>query len=240
MAKGYRPKFRRQYGWGTRYDNVNCMMAAAAMALDNQTEGAIQITPPEARKLSGDKLGGTNISDVVTVFNKKGEKGPWAVYGEAWDKFVQRLQHGRGAVVAGVYGKVPPPYNSAPSFHGFHGIYVDRIGPKRALVYDPLAFRARWWPLDVLHDFATALPHNLNHHGSSYPQNSVFAGYTTREDTSPVGPQDPPDDGTDDLPGDDDQPSEQDQKQAIIQALQQLQAETDAAITTIIGQVENL
>lgn len=137
----YRPKFQSQFGWGSRYDNQNCTMAAGAMLLDRQTLGRIVTNAPHLRELSG--VGptddGTSNTDLARAIErgygiKIQNPGPY----EPFLQFEDKVRKGRGAVIAGdcesVRGKSRCPAGLARN----HALYVNEVTDDgRFLVYDP-------------------------------------------------------------------------------------------------------
>lgn len=138
----YRPRFRSQFGWGTRYDDQNCTMAAGAMLLDRQTLGRIQTTPPTLRRLSGvgETPDGTSMTDLAYAVQRGYQieiknPGPF----ETFESFESKVRAGRGAVIAGDCSIVRGKSRCPAGLSRNHALYVNEVSEAsgRFLVMDP-------------------------------------------------------------------------------------------------------
>jgi hypothetical protein len=153
----YRPAHVRQLGWGTSFDGLNCTMASACIALDRHTLGAKTATPPEMRAAQLDQSGGTDLNDADYAWNHGWNENLNVQYGVSWNTFMSMINNGRGAIVQGYYSQVPSYLKAQQNFNGGHAVYVNEFSSTgNALVYDPLAKSARWWPASVVRDYAEA------------------------------------------------------------------------------------
>ena len=117
----------------------NCVWAAGAMLIDKWTHGGTRVSQGVLRRASNDKKGGSSLYDLargvaaVTGIRMRFSPG----YGDtmAWWQFLDRLDHGGGAVLIGEYSKFPAHYSRwQPSFahrrNSSHAVYVqsyDRV-----------------------------------------------------------------------------------------------------------------
>lgn len=148
--------------------SVNCLMAAGAM-LARLGYGVVT-TGSQMRALSGDTEGGTAYQNVQDAMRKG-----WNVrFFEGAITPVQLraiLWAGAGAIIHGVYGKLPQDIRVQPSFAGRHAMYVDAFrpagpnnNPEAAYwVMDPIGkpwngYNGRWWPADAVERMAVELP----------------------------------------------------------------------------------
>jgi hypothetical protein len=137
----YRPRYRSQVGWGTRWDSYNCTPAACCHFIDRSTLGAKQPTPPEvnsAMQSIGVWRGynGASINDAAAVnrqYYNQYVLNPGIV---SWNQFVQLIAEGRGAQLTGNSDALRPYGLNAP-FTGFHALYVNEVRSDGYLfVYD--------------------------------------------------------------------------------------------------------
>ena len=90
----------------------NCVWAAGAMLIDKWTHGGTRVSQGVLRRASNDKKGGSSLYDlargVAAVTGIRMSFSPG--YGDtmAWWQFLDRLDHGGGAVLIGEYSKFPP------------------------------------------------------------------------------------------------------------------------------------
>ena len=147
----------------------NCVWAAGAMLIDKWTHGGTRVSQGVLRRASNDKKGGSSLYDlargVAAVTGIRMSFSPG--YGDtmAWWQFLDRLDHGGGAVLIGEYSKFPAHYSRwQPSFahrrNSSHAVYVQSYDRVRGRVWlmDPLAeghYRGEWISVGALHRFAT-------------------------------------------------------------------------------------
>jgi len=162
-------------------------MAAAAMATQQCTLGAINTNPDQMRTLSGtawectdnNKLNdGTSIQDAATAMAKKGIH--LAVYdssdGRDFDDIVAFLKIGRFAIVHGDYDQIPVKLRGDKDFLGYHSVYWQEYRASVSLyngtkgpgirVGDGLNDGRRtgipngyvWWPASVAKNYAAKFP----------------------------------------------------------------------------------
>ena len=163
---------------------TDCTWAAALMLANKASKGQYPATRIERellRDASGDHFGGSNLDDVA--------KGIKARYGwtlnplrPTWEQILRRLALGDGALVTGLYSRLPDHFTrwdrpfAAKGMGSGHAAYVqghDRGGnvhldtnglPKDVFWCDPLgrrlpgqtaaqAYRGEWMPANVLRDF---------------------------------------------------------------------------------------
>lgn len=166
----YRPRQRYQLT-GSSLQSSNCGPASAADLADRYSLGAIDLTPDEMRKLTGDRVGGTTIRQLAEALEKV--HVPLVVFdyrdGMDADRFRALVKSGVGAIANMDYSKVPEKLEADKDFEELHSMYADRWradaplfdgtrGPGY-LVFDPLADGRRpgiplgpdWWPERALH-----------------------------------------------------------------------------------------
>jgi hypothetical protein len=151
---------------GGPLQRVNCLMAAAAM-LARLGYGVVT-TGSQLRALSGDTDGGTAYSNVQDAIRKG-----WGIrFFEGAITPVQLralLWAGAGAIIHGVYGKLPQNIRVQASFTGRHAMYVDAFrpagpdGPAAYWVMDPIGkpwsgYNGRWWPAEAVERMIVELP----------------------------------------------------------------------------------
>jgi hypothetical protein len=162
---GYRPEFVTETDtrpW------VDCLWASAAMLLDKWTNGDVQVTHGELRRMSGDR-GGSSLEDLQVAFRELGFDVPLDASGDStltWRQLLGRLRKGAGAVVLGDYGDMPrrharwdPDFWRKKGKEDNHAVYVERYDARRHRVWimDPLArgnWRGEWISVSALRRFA--------------------------------------------------------------------------------------
>ncbi len=202
----YRPPFIKQLD-GTRFSGTNCTMASGSMAAIRHREGSNPAgsarwypTPWYLRQLTGDKRGGTTLSQLDQVLNRYYHVDLEVTFGTSWRHFREQIKKGRGAVLQGGYSAIQHTvWSGSREFSGNHAIFVNevrhnaRLNRLEYLVYDPLCDGRRagldkgpsWIPENVLKEFASRLithttPYYTYHSGAD----NVWAAFT--RDTEPV------------------------------------------------------
>jgi len=182
----YLPPFEKELT-GSACEHANCNMAAAAMAAQQVSLGAIQTGPDELRTLSGtawecvdnDKTNdGTNIEDAVTALARKGVTLTTfdATDGKHLGDLLAYLKKGRFAIVHGDYDQVPTKLRGDKDFFGLHSVYFQEYRASVPLyngtkgpgirVGDPLndgrapgvPLSYIWWPTAVAQAYAEKFP----------------------------------------------------------------------------------
>ena len=153
---------------GGPLQSVNCLMAAGAM-LARLGYGVVT-TGSQMRALSGDTEGGTGYQNVQDALRQgwdirffEGALTPIQLRAVLWA--------GAGAIIHGVYGKLPQDVKVQPSFHGRHAMYVDAFRPAGPnnnppaayWVIDPIGkpwngYNGAWWPAEALERMIVELP----------------------------------------------------------------------------------
>jgi hypothetical protein len=171
----YRPPFMKQLD-GSAFAGTNCLMASTAMAIVRAKRG---INPPGTAKwyptpayiryLTGDRSGGTNISQASATAYKYYGALLTVRYRYPWTEVRNRLKEGRGMIVQGQYDAwAGTKWDGSGTFRGGHGVYVNEVRYNSTarryeyLVYDPLwdGRRSRilkgpqWMPEAMLKKFA--------------------------------------------------------------------------------------
>jgi phytoene dehydrogenase-like protein len=163
----YHPDFitQRERG-GTTAD---CLWASASMLVEKWTAGRITVSKDRLRRLSGDKVKGSNFKDLAPVLRHLGLKARWSPEGGefvTWNEMRARIRAGGGAVLLGDYHELPRWYGRwAPKFwkkkgkKDNHAIYLDRYDGRtdQFWVMDPLApagWKGEWIPARYLRAFA--------------------------------------------------------------------------------------
>lgn len=169
----YRPRFRSQLGWGTRWDGYNCTPASCCHFIDRSTLGAKQPTPPQvnsAMQSIGVWRGtnGASINDAAAVIRSVYNQyvlNPGIV---GFQTFINTLAEGRGAMMTGnstalvKYNLHARSEYTGTPFLGFHSLYANEVrSDGKFFVYDP-AFRVNsrynitpgWYPEAAIRDYA--------------------------------------------------------------------------------------
>lgn len=140
---------------GSKYSQLNCTMAAAAMLA--HAMGYEDLSGGDLRWLTGDTIGGTTIVQAQAALNKAGVSGTKARYHDRieFEQFKKRVASGAPAVLSGWNGDIPGGFNSSGIIGG-HAMFVAGYDPKKGfLMYDPAKSRDKgtWWPERVVRDF---------------------------------------------------------------------------------------
>ena len=163
----YHPDFvtQRERGGST----ADCLWASASMLVEKWTAGRITVSKDRLRRLSGDKMKGSNFKDLAPVLRRLGLKARWSPEGGefvTWNEMRARIRAGGGAVLLGDYHELPRWYGRwAPKFwkkkgkKDNHAIYLDRYDGRtdQFWVMDPLApagWKGEWIPARYLRSFA--------------------------------------------------------------------------------------
>ena len=153
---------------GGPLQRVNCLMAAAAMLA--RIGYGVVTTGSQLRALSGDTVDGTSYQNVQDAMRKgwrvrffEGALTPVQLRALLWA--------GAGAIVHGVYGKLPRDIRIQPSFTGRHAMYVDAFRPAGPnnnppaayWVMDPIGkpwngYDGAWWPAEAVERMIVELP----------------------------------------------------------------------------------
>ena len=163
----YHPDFitQRERGGPT----ADCLWASASMLVEKWTAGRTKVSKDRLRRLSGDKVKGSNFKDLAPVLRHLGLKARWSPEGGefvTWNEMRARIRAGGGAVLLGDYHELPRWYGRwAPKFwkkkgkKDNHAIYLDRYDGRtdQFWVMDPLApagWKGEWIPARYLRAFA--------------------------------------------------------------------------------------
>jgi len=172
----YRPRLVPQDD-GSYWQWENCMAASGATALDRHTLGGIRTTGAKIRNCQDDKVGGIDLIDVKTAWNRCFSKYFDVRLKITWRTFVGAIKAGRGAVVAGNYAYIPYKYRGQKSPSNFgHAVYINEIRSSDGamLMYDPLAEKPVWIPQTYIRQFAGHFRTSTGLIGLGYAQ----AGFT--------------------------------------------------------------
>lgn len=188
----------RKLGWSS------CTAYAMAMGIDSATAGAHRPTGCKIRDLTDDTDDhGTNLRQVADVAEAHYSvrvslrTGPNATT----PTFAAKAANaGRGFVLQGNTGALPPDLHSGGSGSANHAVWVNEVRggtvdkPEKALVFDPagdgLHKRWQWWPWDVIGAFAAALVLD-EHTGRTLGAGRMYAGFTQRRPTEAAAPPAP-------------------------------------------------
>ena len=113
----YHPVFvtQRERGGST----ADCLWASASMLVEKWTAGRITESKDRLRRLSGDKVKGSNFRDLAPVLRRLGLKARWSPEGGdfvTWNEMRAQIRGGGGAVLLGDYHDLPRWYGRwAPS-----------------------------------------------------------------------------------------------------------------------------
>jgi hypothetical protein len=154
----YRAPFRSQFGdhsedhTSPHSEGVNCTMAAAAMALNHQTGGAVDKSGGHMRHAQGDNDGGTDLYDAADAFASYGE--PLSIRsGQGWPKVRAALEEHRGVILQGTGGLA-----GCGDYSGGHAIYVaPEANGSRWLKGDPECSAYEWCESSALEAWAERL-----------------------------------------------------------------------------------
>jgi hypothetical protein len=149
---------------GGPLQNSNCTMAAGAM-LARLAYGVVT-TGSQLRALQDNQSRvGTTLGNLEQAMDRG-----WGVRffkGAITPLQLRALMFaGAGAVIQGLYGRIPDSLRLQTNFFAGHAIYLDGFRPPTGgapaayYVIDPLGrpasgYQGAWWPADVIEDFAT-------------------------------------------------------------------------------------
>jgi hypothetical protein len=187
-CSGYTPQFQKQLD-GSLYSGLNCTCASAAMANDDDTCGKEVHTPAAIRQWTGDKSGGTTLSEVDAALNANTSTRLDVRYRYPWSEFKRRVNGGAAAILQGWYVPIRDTrFGGSETFGGNHAIHV----PPFLKAMDPLAdgrragiyrYHGEEYPEGMLETFAG----RLNLGGSSYVplgMGLVYAAFTRDNDAT--------------------------------------------------------
>jgi hypothetical protein len=145
---------------GSRYANINCTMAAAAMLYEVQT--GRPVSGGQMRRWSRSRRRGTGLLEIERAFRRG--RQPVKTYEDLpWGKFVRAVAEGRSAVVMGWYGHLPDRYVLQKGFKTAHSVFVlgysgHAFGGRGGFfVMDPLGrggYAGQWWTRKAMWRFA--------------------------------------------------------------------------------------
>lgn len=141
---------------GSKYSQVNCTMAAGAMLA--RAMGTKNLSGGDLRWLSGDRAGGTTLSQLQYALERADVDGTKLFYDHRieFENFKRRVASGAPAVLSGWNGDIPPQFNASGIIAG-HGMFVAGYDPKkdRFLMLDPAKSQdsGTWWPARVVESF---------------------------------------------------------------------------------------
>jgi hypothetical protein len=137
------------------------------MLADKWTNGDIQPTHGELRRLSGDSSGGSSFEELQVAFHRLGLHISLNAHGDStltWGGLLERLRNGAGAVVLGDDGQLPRWYGRwdtrfwrKEGKEDNHAVYVERYSHGRVWIMDPLArggWKGEWISVAALRRFA--------------------------------------------------------------------------------------
>jgi len=189
---------------GGPFQNANCTLAAGAMLA--RLGFGIVTTGSRLRPLQDDQAGGTGLDDLAQAIARgHGQRIAWGAISPRQLRAL--LGAGYGAVVQGVYARVPDRLSLQPGFRGAHAIYVDAYGvgdggsPGAYYVLDPLArpraaYEGEWWPADVLEDFGLSFTRSGRILAAwAFPPGGGPPDVTVPDEPPLPRPGDPPDPG---------------------------------------------
>jgi hypothetical protein len=133
-------------------------MAAAAMALDRATLGAVTATGGEMRARQNDQVGFTDLRDAALAVERSPGGAALAVrYEGSYEGFKQEVAT-KGAILLGEYYVIPDSLSCQPSFNSRHALYVNEHSAALGYyAYDPLCSGPRWYPEDLIARYAARL-----------------------------------------------------------------------------------
>src|SRR5436190_8915825 len=147
----------------------NCVWAAGQMLLDKWTHGRVIVWQSRLRHASHTKHKAASLVDLSRGIAKATgillRSSPGMGDPMTWWQFLDRLEHGGGGVLIGLYSRLPSDFTRwnpafADSSNSGHAVYVERYDRANARVWfmDPLAPRdlpGEWIPVEALRRFAT-------------------------------------------------------------------------------------
>jgi hypothetical protein len=167
---GHQPQFVTEREAGRWQD---CLWASASMLVDKWTAGRIVISRDALRRLSGDRIGGSNLDHLVVALRRIGLTARTSPNGGSvitWASLRTRLAAGGGAVLLGDdshlprrYGRWDPGFWNNTGSRDNHAIYLDRYDSAhdRYWMMDPLApasWAGEWISGRDLRAFAWSTP----------------------------------------------------------------------------------
>lgn len=140
---------------GSAWAGEGCMGAAAAMALDAYTRGAIRASMHDIRKNQDDKKAGIGLDDVATAWRRGWRLTFSYSFSSSWASVVKRWEAGDGAVITVNYGALGSWRAPGSRFTGAHALYGQRLvsmsgGRRGVVVNDPLRRSSVVIPEDAL------------------------------------------------------------------------------------------
>jgi hypothetical protein len=163
---GYRPTFVTETDSRPWKD---CLWASGAMMLDKWTNGTVQVTRQELRKLSRDHSGGSTLEDLRAAYARLGFDLKFSPDGGeriTWRDLLKRLEAGAGAVLLGNDSALPKRFGrwdrdfwKQTDDKDNHAVYIERYDRRRGRVWlmDPLArgdWHGEWISVRALRRFA--------------------------------------------------------------------------------------
>jgi hypothetical protein len=147
----------------------SCVWASGQMLLDKWTHGRIRISQAALRRASKATGDGASLFDLARgVARSTGIRLSFSPgFGDSmtWWQLLDRLEHGGGAVLIGMYSRLPSSFSRwnpafAHSRASRHAVYVERYDRTNARLWlmDPLAprdFSGEWIGVEALRRFAT-------------------------------------------------------------------------------------
>jgi hypothetical protein len=143
---------------------LNCTCYAGEMAADYHTRGRIVPEAARIRRLTGDTVGGTNLTQIDNVLRITYTVDLDTRFFYPWSSFMDRIRAGQGAILQGGYRPLRESrFSGSETFGANHAIPVfPKLIPldslcdgRRAGLYD--ARRHERYPEDLLHEFASKL-----------------------------------------------------------------------------------
>ena len=139
------------------------------MLLDKWTHGRVIVWQSRLRHASHTKHKAASLVDLSRGIAKATgillRSSPGMGDPMTWWQFLDRLEHGGGGVLIGLYSRLPSDFTRwnpafADSSNSGHAVYVERYDRANARVWfmDPLAPRdlpGEWIPVEALRRFAT-------------------------------------------------------------------------------------
>lgn len=134
---------------GSKLQNSNCLMAAAAVGLDYHTLGGKTSTGSKMRQHSGDVSGGTNTDEIERAWKRGYDEDPISRDGQPWVKVLSDLGEGRLVMLQVWAATVGPQLCLSGTGNYGHGISVapePRVynGVAQWLVADPWCKPPKW------------------------------------------------------------------------------------------------
>jgi hypothetical protein len=151
---------------GGPFQGANCTLASGSMLA--RLAFGIVTNGSTLRTLQDDQDGGTGLNDLATALHRGyGVSAPTGLLRP--QQLKDLLASGYGAVIQGIYGKLPTALRLQRSFTGGHAIYLDgyypgnprRGTPEAYYVIDPIGrpgsgYRGEWWPAKYVDEFGLA------------------------------------------------------------------------------------